>query len=302
MSDFLEQIKFLSSEERIKKGFKEAWIGYDAANNIIAQVERLLKMPQKSRMPNLLIVGDTNNGKTSILNRLLRRHPVDDNIDGEAKIIPLIRIQAPSDADEGTFYNLILRELGVPFKPSYRPAVKHIQITTVIPQVGLRAILIDEIHDILAGHKNKQRTFQCVIRQLGSELKIPFIAAGTIEALNAINLDPQLANRFTTIFIPKWKISYSKKTELEDEPFLRLLASFEKTLPLLKQSDLSNIQVAEKLLSMSEGFIGELASILGLAVEAAINSGQEKIDLKLLNEMSWIYPSDRNKVRSKAIL
>lgn len=302
MGDFLEQIKLLSNEERIKKGFKEAWIGYEAANNIIAQAERLLNMPQKSRMPNLLIIGDTNNGKTAILNRLLRRYPADDNVDGDAKIIPLIRIQAPPDADEGTFYNLILRELGAPFRPSYRAAVKHIQVTTVVPQVNLRAILMDEIHDILAGKKNKQKRFQCVIRQLGSELKIPIIAAGTIEALNAINLDLQLANRFTTIFIPKWKISYSKEIKPEEEPFLRLLASFERTLPLLKKSDLSNIEVAQKLLSMSEGFIGELTSILGLAVEAAINSGKEKIDLNLLNEISWICPSDRNKVRSRAIL
>ena len=115
MDEFSEQLKLLSNEERIEKGFKESWIGYEAANSIITQVERLLKMPQKSRMPNLLIIGDTNNGKTSILNRLLKRHPTDDNINGDAKIIPLIRVQAPPDADEGNFYNLILRELGVPF-------------------------------------------------------------------------------------------------------------------------------------------------------------------------------------------
>ena len=170
-----------------------------------------------------------------------------------------------------------------------------IRITTVIPQINLRGILIDEIHDILAGNKNKQKQFQCIIRQLGNELKIPIIAAGTKDALNAINLDPQLANRFTTISIPKWKIYYLKKAK--DEPFLRLLTSFERTLPLLKKSDLSNIEIAEKLLSMSEGFIGELVSILGLAIEKAINDGEEKIDLKLLNKISWTYPSDRNKVQ-----
>lgn len=249
-------------------------------------------------MPNLLIIGDTNNGKTSILNRLLRLHPADDNIDGDAKIIPLIRVQAPSDADEGAFYNLILRELGVPFRPSYRSTVKYIQITTVVPQIGLRGILIDEIHDILVGNKNKQKRFQCIIRQLGNELKIPIIAAGAMNALSAINSDPQLANRFTTVFIPKWKIYYLKKAD--KEPFLRLLASFETKLPLVEKSDLTNMEIAKKLLTMSEGLIGELASILGLAVEKAINDGKEKIDLELLNKMSWIYPSDRNKVRPKA--
>jgi hypothetical protein len=39
-------------------------------------------------------------------------------------------------------------------------------------------------------------------RWLGNELQIPIIAAGTAEALHAIQCDDQLANRFEPIAVP----------------------------------------------------------------------------------------------------
>jgi DNA polymerase III delta prime subunit len=280
-----------SKEERINKAHKECWIRYEAADNIINRVKKLMNLPQKSRMPNLLIVGDTNNGKTSILNRLLKEHPINENTEGETKIIPLIRIQAPVDADEGRFYDLVLKEFNAPSSPSYRPVVKYNQITTIAPLVKLKTLLIDEIHDILAGSKTKQKVFRCAIKQLGNDLRIPIIGAGTIEALNAIKSDPQLSNRFTPIFIPKWKIFHEK--DRRKEPFLILLSSLNKTLPLKKESKLTSKDISEKLMSMCEGLIGELVSILAMATEEAIITEKEEITLEILSKLDWVPPSAR---------
>lgn len=281
----------LSKEERIKKIYKECWVRYDAADIIIHKVKKIMNLPPKNRMPNLLIVGDTNNGKTSILYRLLKEHPIDENPDGEAKIIPLIKVQAPGDADESRFYDLILKEFKAPSSSSYRPIVKYNQITTIAPLVKLKALLIDEIHDILAGSKNKQKMFRCAIKQLGNDLKIPIIGAGTIEALSAIKSDPQLSNRFTPVFIPKWKIFYDR--DRKEEPFLRLLSSLNRILPLRKESKLTSKDISEKLMSMWEGLIGELASVLAMAAEEAIITEEEEITLKILRELDWIPPSAR---------
>jgi GTPase SAR1 family protein len=56
------------------------------------------------RMPNLLIVGDTNAGKTMLANRFVQVHPADDNPHGEAAIVPVLAIQTPPGPDEGRFY------------------------------------------------------------------------------------------------------------------------------------------------------------------------------------------------------
>jgi hypothetical protein len=121
----------LSDEERIFKLHGERWIRYDRAKEVIDKLDKLIIYPKKQRMPNLLIVGDTNNGKTMIVNRFKEQHPPDDNPDGDAKIIPVIIVQAPPTADEGRFYNHILTQLNAPFKENDRPGKKYIQVITI---------------------------------------------------------------------------------------------------------------------------------------------------------------------------
>ncbi len=69
------QLVELPSGERITRIRSERWIGYARAQDAIARLELLFHHPQKTRMPNLLIVGPTNNGKSMIVERFRRMHP-----------------------------------------------------------------------------------------------------------------------------------------------------------------------------------------------------------------------------------
>ncbi len=51
------------------------------------------------------------------------------------------------------------------------------------------------------------------------------------------------------------------------EDYLRLLASFEKALPLEHRSELLETTMAIKILSLSEGTIGEISALLCRAVQ-----------------------------------
>jgi hypothetical protein len=46
-------------------------------------------------MPSLLVVGDTNAGKTMIANRFVQLHPACDNPGGDAAVVPVLLVQAP---------------------------------------------------------------------------------------------------------------------------------------------------------------------------------------------------------------
>ncbi len=277
----------LPNDTRIEKIKQSKWIGYTRARNILDKMEDLLYYPPKHRMPNLLIVGDTNNGKTMIIKRFLKFHPPDENLSGNAIIAPVILIQAPPTPDEGRFYNAILEHLFAPYKPNDRVDKKQAQVIRILKTIGLKMLIIDEIQHILAGNMNKQRQFLNVIKFLGNELMIPIVAVGTKDAFRAIQTDPQLSNRFEPALLPHWDI---------DTEFLQLLASFEKILPLKKPSNLTNKELALNILSKSEGTIGEISSFLTLAAIEAIKNGQEYIDSKLINKLNWIAPSDRQKV------
>lgn len=157
-NEVAEHLK-LPTSKRIHKIRSPRWIGYPQSEKTLAKLEDLLNYPKSHRMPNLLVVGDTNNGKTMLVQKFCRNHPPDDNPEGEAAIIPVLYVQAPPTPDEGRFYNAILEKLFAPFRPADKTSKKQFQVITILRRVGLRMLIIDEIHQILAGSLNKQRTF-----------------------------------------------------------------------------------------------------------------------------------------------
>lgn len=282
-----EIVNNFSDEERIHSIKKPKWIGYSQANNIVIRFNELLNYPVNHRMPNILLVGDSNNGKTALLNKFIKSNQSYVEDETNKLIVPALLIQAPPEPDERRFYNAILESLFAPYKSSERIEMKQQRVIHLLKKVELRLLIIDEIHHVLAGNLSKQRSFLNVLKFLSNELKISMICSGTRDAFNAIQTDPQLANRFEPKVLKKWK---------NDEEYLRLLASFESLLPLKEASMLIESSISTKILAMSEGLIGEISRILELASILAIESGVEKINRNILNNIDFTPPSDRKKM------
>lgn len=271
-------------EKRIEKIRSPRWIGYPEAQKILAKLEDLLTYPKSHRMPNLLVVGDTNNGKTLLVNRFCDAHPPDDNPQGDGIVVPVLYVQAPPTPDEGRFYNAILDKLFAPFRPSDRVNQKQFQAVKLLRYVGTQILVVDEIHQILAGNLNKQHAFLNVIKYLGNELQIPIVGVGTKDAFRALQTDPQLANRFDPALLPRWRLG---------KDYLRLLMSFERMLPLKEPSKLYDSALANQIFSMSEGYIGEISAVVTRAAVEALQNGKEKITDSVLKRIDWCPPSKR---------
>ncbi|WP_300320758.1 TniB family NTP-binding protein [Idiomarina sp.] len=275
-----------SNQERIDYIQSSRWIGYPKAKEVLGRMEDLLVYPKKHRMPCMLIVGDSNSGKTMIAERFSDLHPAYEREDGEGVVIPALFIQSPPTPSESRLYSNILTKMFAPFRPSDTTDKKHHQVMTIMAACNVKMLIIDEIHSLLAGPLDKQRIFLSVIRNLSNELKIPIVGLGTKDALRAVKTDPQLDNRFKPSLLPRWEM---------DTDFRRLLASFERMIPLSNRSNLKGKAVAQKIHFMSEGLLGEVSDILVEASIYAINTGLEKIDLDVLNQISYESPKERKK-------
>src|SRR5216683_2490081 len=104
----------LPDEQRRARIRAERWIGYSRAREALATLEDLLTHPVRQRMPNLLLIGPTNNGKS---------------------------------------------------------------------------MLIEKLHNMLAGNRSVQREFLNLLRFLGNALRVPIVGVGTREAYLAIRSD-----------------------------------------------------------------------------------------------------------------
>lgn len=279
----------LSDDERILWMRTSRWIGYPLAKQAIERLERLMHYPQKARMPNMLIVGDTNNGKTSIIDKFTTLHPRKIQTENSYVDVPILSIQAPPYPDEDALYMSILDTLFAVYKNSEKLSVKRNRVVSLLRKTNTKILIIDEIHSILAGHLEKQRQFLNVLKYLGNELRIPIVAVGTREALRAIQSDPQLANRFEPFPLTIWR---------PDRTLQQLLASYESILPLREPSHLSSSNMTRSLCALSEGLIGELNTLLEGLAELAIKSRTERITAELISNYDWVKPSQRRKLES----
>lgn len=281
----------LSADSRLQAIKRPFWIGYPRVLTILQQMEEIYNHPKMHRMPNLAIIGETNNGKTMLLNTFYRRHAPTEEAYLEHPTLPILMLQAPPEPSEGRLYADILTSL-FSYAGARETADSKLQrIRMLLTNLETRMIILDEFQNTLAGSGTRLRRFLNGIKYLGNELSIPIIVAGTPETLNVLQSDPQIANRFEPAFLPKWDL---------DADYLRLLATIEPKLGLKLRSKLHEPIIAKRLHEESEGTIGELMKLLQALAKDAILSGKETITQEMvqrghLETLNWKPPSLRNR-------
>ena len=289
MKHLSEPIRALAMEEpekRIVSIKSGCWIGYERAQKAVERIESLLTHPKRSRMPNLLIIGATNNGKTMITERVMKLHPRTFSEDGEKEIIPILRVQMPPAPSSSIFYTELLKAIEFPVKTIGKLENRMLTVYNLLKRINVRILIIDELHNMLSANASRQREMLGLLRFIGNELCMPMVCLGTQEARDAIRSDPQLENRFEPIFLPFWK---------NDLAFCNLLASYEISLPLRKVSNLTEDHLRNEIFIKSDGMIGEISAILEKAAIIAIRTGEERITLDIVKKTGHQSPTERRR-------
>ncbi|MDN5073246.1 TniB family NTP-binding protein [Aliarcobacter butzleri] len=290
-----------TNEERIAYISEDRWIHYPQAEEIIQALESIKTYEKnKTRVTSILLVGSSNNGKTSLLEEFVRRNPSYDyyseNSDKLTKEffdnynaigIPALSILAPNEPNESRLYSNILNKIFAPFNERDSVARKQYLVEYYLDLLNVDMLIIDEIHNILSGSVAKQKQVLNAIKNLSNHLKIPIVLSGTKDALRAVSTDTQISSRFRPIYLKKWKM---------DKEFVSLLATFLKTLPLKKESIILTVNTSMEILEISDGNIGDIIGLLKKAAIYAIKSKSERITLKEIKECGYISMSNVNKI------
>ncbi len=105
-------------------------------------------------MPNLLLVGPTNNGKSMIIEKFRRTHPASSDADQEH--MPVLVVQMPSEPSVIRFYVALLAAMGAPLRPAPTAAGNGATWRwQLLRKVGVRMLVIDELHKRL-GRQQRQ--------------------------------------------------------------------------------------------------------------------------------------------------
>lgn len=268
-----------SDEERLIHIEKPVFIPYKHASDILDEMEELLVHPKTNRMPNLLILARSDNGKTELLKEFLKRHPAEERKEFDSIYAPVIYIQSPPGPSEHIFLDKLLMTLGAPVRMNDASDRKLMQLLDILPRIQTKILLVDELNALLAGSSTKQRFFLNMLKYISNDLQICIVASGTLEAQYAINSDAQLKSRFPTRALPRWQ---------EGAKFKQLLYNFEYVLPLKEPSEIYRGEIPAKIYGLSDGVIGDVAKIVRSSAKYAIKHKEERITLNTITQCDYV--------------
>lgn len=275
-----------SKEDRINFMHSDILIEYPKIKEIHKLLNQIMNRPKKPRMQNLLIIGESNIGKTSIVKSFVKKHPSYTLEDEEGMSVmnrPVVLALASDNADVKDLYISILEAFWTPFNPGDSLAKLRHQTFMLMTECNVQMLIIDEIHHFLRGTSKQQRNVMDALKNIGNRLMIPIVGVGLREASLILTADPQLSSRFDLIKLSKWSL---------DKNFRALLKAFEKRLPLRKPSNLDSREKAPLLHMISQGNLGNLHRLLIECATYAIAKDVEYISVDIINKFKWIKPTN----------
>lgn len=220
-------------------------------------------------------------GKTRILERFVAGNS--QNYDARRGLIdaPVVSVQMPPEPKEVDFYTSILDRLNVPSLGRKNTNSLSSLAMGAMKDANAKILIIDEIDKLLCGTGRQQRLFLSLLRYITNELKVSIVCGGTENALTAVYTDPNLADRFGAFELERWVVN---------SDFQSLLASFSAFLPLRRQSDFIQRDVAKLVISMTNGVTARIFRLFEALGVEAIRSGQEMIDAESFNKKDLLLP------------
>ena len=270
-------------EQRIRAILSGRWVLYPRGKQALGVLNRLVSLPRTTRMPSIAIYGDTGMGKTMLMERFCSDHPARFDPEADVERTPVLALEMAGKLGERRLYAQLLAALGLP-PSSSRASVVDLEQSALrlMRAIGVQVLVIDEVHNILAGSQREQRVVLNTLRYLSNELKLSLVCFGVAEAREAISGDVQLARRFDEFSLRRWSA---------DAEFEALVGSILRNLPLREPSTLS-ARSLRRLLQVADGLTSRAFCALNeLAVEA-ITSGRERITDEAVERWTPVFDAE----------
>ncbi len=254
-------------DERVYFIQSKRWIAYPKGVQILDQLSKMLKHPRTTRMPSLIVYGDSGMGKSMLVDKFMADCATGTGTDRAPNPNKVLVVELSGRPTERRLFSQILTAVDAPHSP--RASIVDVErgAINILRNIGVQILVIDEIHNILAGSWREQRIVLNTLRFLSNELKVSLVCFGILEARDAINGDVQLARRFDAVTLPRWTAG---------KEFEQLVLAIVRNLPLREPSVLT-VKGLRSVLQLSGGVSSRIFRMLNDLAIQAIETGEERI-------------------------
>lgn len=281
------EVMGLTDLERLEFLEIPRWIDYPAGDKLLNYLQGILHKPIRTRMPNVLVVGESYTGKSTLISRFAETCGAPFVDENSESVKPVIIVEV-SEADTRQLFVAILQQFWAPHNPTAPIAKLRSEVDHMLRECRTRMLVVDEIQALRKGSPKNIRQVMDELKRIGNVLKISIVGVGVREAAQLLNADAQYASRFEVVTLPSWEVN---------KTFQAFLKSYESILPLKKASHLYSPEMTRLIFMMTGGITGYVETLLLKCAKEAIQSGVECIDRRLLEKHQWtLDPSGTRKV------
>jgi len=277
-------------EERLERIWTPFWLNYPEGTRALEYLARLLKQPKSHRPQSCLIIADPAAGKTALAKQFVKTVNPEFTGKGEGRTMPVVYVQAPPNGNAALLYTAILESIGAPHRPTWLMNRKIFELQNLLPKLGTRMLIVDELHHILAGTVRDRSVFLNVLKSLSSEFGIPIVGIGTKELLRAMHTDEQFASRFEPYRLKQWNA---------DEDYARFLVQLCRHAGFKDTSAVKQKGFVRTIHRQSKGLTGEAWKLMSRLLEYAETQGSDKLDIGMLEKIGWVMPGERRWMASQ---
>lgn len=181
------------------------WIAHPHAELTLARLDDAFQFgPGRIRPPDPLVIEPTNNGKSMIAEKFRRLHPSVPSQCGQREVMPIVVMQMATEPSIRRLYASIITALNAPISFNLPGERLERYALDLLRTVEVRMLMVDELHNLLAGTQRRRAEFLNMLRFVGNTLRIPIVGLGTKQAQIAVRSDDQLEIRFEPILLPTW--------------------------------------------------------------------------------------------------
>jgi hypothetical protein len=275
----------IPGRKRIGNCWNQIWVPTPSTRAAFIELNDCLNAAASTKPRGAIIVGEADTGKSRTMVEFRDRNcekskdpSYKNDSDGEYTEKPVVYIRAPDKPSRLAVYSKILAELGYPI--TYNPSEEALRLYTMrmINACQVKVILIDEMHDISRDTLSHQIVeFLRFLKNFINETGRPFVLAGVPVVLDLIASDTQIEGRFDNVI---------RLEALNESDFALIIAGFERMLPLRRPSQLRKNEPALRFVyDRCNGLIGRLSHFLEDACKIAIDTGEERITLEILERV-----------------
>ena len=208
-----------------------------------------------NRADGLIVHSEPFNGKTSSLRYirdLFGRTYSEDSVYPRQPVIYFLAEKTMKPIDLRT---AILYDILPPDMVRITDAAVRKQLKVVLPQIGVRVLMIDELQTIMIGGVSGREAYLDLIMSFGNDFDIHVLGAGLSSLKDLLVNEQQLGTRFDTDEFPLWHVVGNSEKNLST--YKELIEGIVSNMPFPEPSSLTDDDGINAILEMNqEGLLG----------------------------------------------